>query len=424
MNGLSASIGSFHQADLCGTSWTSWFSDAVPTFVNFILANQCRWHSLNCAPGSGSHAAGVLRRSGMPPLGVTGAGVKKKSDLTLGLKLVSINVRTLHDSGKMKFVAAQLHKMKADVVFVQETRLPASADLQHLDGFQLFATPSPSGHGGLLVMVREDPLFVVDKYHTHSPRVMSVHMHIDSICVRLVCAHAPIAESPAHDHEEFARDMAMALGHIEAGEIVMTGCDLNARLATLIGEFQCIGPHACSTCPADAAFRRSCLAHFDTARLVAANTILQDDQGTTWRHPSGTEHQIDFILVPHHLVECGRIVSAEVGHWGVFDCHTTTDHRHVAVTVVLTSTATRGKKKRLHARVKVAGPQHLRDFQQDLARELTAWDGVQPANTYIQYAMEKIATTLKDAAPRASQPKKPWITSATWNLMWELNKWR
>eukprot|EP00971_Amphidinium_carterae_P223014 4425353-Amphidinium_carterae.1 len=176
----------------------------------------------------------------------------------------------------MKFVAAQLHELKADVVFVQETRLPASVDLQHLDGFQLFATPSPAGHGGLLVMVRKDPLFAVDKYFIHSNRVMSVHMRIDSLRVRLVCAHAPIAEAPDQDHEDFAQAMEKALVRIEAGEIVLTGCDLNARLATLIGEFQCIGPHATGVCPVDAIFRRSCLALFDNARLVAANTVLHD----------------------------------------------------------------------------------------------------------------------------------------------------
>eukprot|EP00971_Amphidinium_carterae_P028717 565442-Amphidinium_carterae.1 len=160
-------------------------------------------------------------------------------------------------------------------------------------------------------MIRKDPLFVVDKYHTHSNRVMSVHMRVDSLHVRLVCAHAPIAEAPVQDHEDFAQAMEKALSCIEAGEVVLTGCDLNARLSTLIGEFQCIGPHATSVCPVDAVFRRSCLALFDNARLVAANTVLQDSQSTTWRHPSGSEHQIDFILVPHSLVECGRLVSAQ-----------------------------------------------------------------------------------------------------------------
>eukprot|EP00971_Amphidinium_carterae_P177274 3515684-Amphidinium_carterae.2 len=88
--GVGASTGPCCQVDSQGTVQNSWFPDAVPTFVRFILANQCRWHSSN-SPGSGSHASGALRRSGMPPLGAPGANVKKKSDLTLSLKLISIN---------------------------------------------------------------------------------------------------------------------------------------------------------------------------------------------------------------------------------------------------------------------------------------------------------------------------------------------
>eukprot|EP00971_Amphidinium_carterae_P190218 3775626-Amphidinium_carterae.1 len=78
MNGTSASTDLGHQLARVG---------ALPAFVSFVLSNQCRWHSLGSPLGSGSHAGGGLCKSGMPPLGAVGGNVKRKSDLSLGLKL-------------------------------------------------------------------------------------------------------------------------------------------------------------------------------------------------------------------------------------------------------------------------------------------------------------------------------------------------
>eukprot|EP00971_Amphidinium_carterae_P131330 2601113-Amphidinium_carterae.1 len=73
----------------------------------------------------------------------------------------------------MRFVAAQLHSLKADFVFVQETRLPEHADMEQLDGFQIYTTPARSGHGGLMVLIRQDPIFLVDRYQSFGSRVMT-----------------------------------------------------------------------------------------------------------------------------------------------------------------------------------------------------------------------------------------------------------
>eukprot|EP00971_Amphidinium_carterae_P089072 1762831-Amphidinium_carterae.3 len=386
---------------------------AVPTFVNFV-SKQCDLHSwFGSSCSSGLHAADGRQHSSMPPVSCTGSNVKAKRDLSIGLKVITLNVRTLHDSGKMKFVAEQLHAIKADIVFIQESRLPAHADMQKLDGFELFSTPAISGHGGLLVLVRQDPLFSAQSFKICSSRVMTVRLFVDSILLRLLCAHAPIAEAPMSDHEAFAECVSDALADVAPGEVVLAGCDLNARLASLHGEFDCVGPHACSSCPTNAVFRHSCLKAFDAAKLVAANTVIESDSGTTWRHPSGSEQQIDFVMIPHHLLASGVSSTA-----------TPSDHRHVAVSLVLTSTVSRGKGKKLHARVKVVSDQHLADFQADLSQSLANWDGTTPARLYLQQAMATVASSLKATTPRLAQPRKPWITAATWQLMRDLNKWR
>eukprot|EP00971_Amphidinium_carterae_P345620 6486683-Amphidinium_carterae.2 len=385
---------------------------AIPAFAHFLASNSTR------------HQARSSSSSSPPTLGPRGHLVKRKSDLTLPLRLITINIRTLYDSGKMKFFASQLKLLSADVVFVQETRISEKIDLQQLNGFQLFSTPALHGHGGLMVLVRSDPLLAVDRHRSISPRVMVVFMHVDSIPVRLICAHAPIAEAPSHDHESFAADMQVALQAHVPGELLFVGCDLNARLATVADDFQCVGQHASSSCPSNAEFRHSCLRHFDDSKLIAANTLTECPDPATWRHPSGTEHQIDFIMIPQLLHEQGRLTSIEVGPRAFFDCTTTSDHRHVFVTVVLTSSASRGKSKKLHARVRVADDKHVADFKAALPSSLPAWTREQPAAEYMQDAMATLVTTLKSTSPAAARPRKPWITNATWDRIKEFNKLR
>eukprot|EP00971_Amphidinium_carterae_P027229 536332-Amphidinium_carterae.1 len=143
-----ARIARLGQGALCSRT------GALPTFVAFVQANRAWRNFVGIEQQDSSGARQPAVSSGMPPLGCRGSLVKRKRDLMLSLKLVTINIRTLFDSGKMKFVVNRLHSMKADVVFVQETRLPEHADLEQLDGFQL--------------------------YQSFGARAMAVHMFVDS----------------------------------------------------------------------------------------------------------------------------------------------------------------------------------------------------------------------------------------------------
>eukprot|EP00971_Amphidinium_carterae_P083887 1660065-Amphidinium_carterae.2 len=394
-----------------GDSWQPRSSGAIPALVHYLL---------------GRHAPPTLTLTSSsqysgPAFGPVGAEVRQRRDLFLSIRLVTINIRTLYDSGKMKFVASQLSLLHADVVFVQETRLPEHVDLQHLDGFELFTSPAVHGHGGLMIMVRQDKLFAVDRFRQVSSRVLVVFMTVDSIQLRLVRAHAPIAEALDADHDKFAQDMQAALGAPTPGELVFVGCDLNARLASLVGEFQCVGPHAASSCPQNAVFRHSCLKLLDEAKLVASNTLFESDDPVTWQHPCGTEHEIDYIFVPQQLHAVGRVIAVEVGPRSYFDTNTTSDHRHVLATVVLTSTASRGKRQKLHSRVRAVDDAHLRDFRLQLSSALPR---AQSAASYVQGAMAPVAETLRSTAPSVKPPKKPWLTDATWTQVRLMNKWR
>eukprot|EP00971_Amphidinium_carterae_P187340 3718238-Amphidinium_carterae.2 len=162
--------------------------------------------------------------------------------LSIPLRLATINVRSMNDAGKIKFVADRAMQRKLDILFVQETRLPDTITSMTVDGYNLIASPAASSagaHGGLAVLIKVDPHFSIEAHKCTSPRVLVVWVTIATKRCRLVCGHAPIAEAPLADHAAFAVSMREALADPKAGELLFIGVDLNARLAGLDTDFSC-----------------------------------------------------------------------------------------------------------------------------------------------------------------------------------------
>eukprot|EP00971_Amphidinium_carterae_P102720 2033197-Amphidinium_carterae.2 len=349
-----------------------------------------------------------------------------QATLTFELRILTINIRSLNEAGKLKFVASKLAQLGVDIAFIQETRLPISFDMTQIDGYHVVSSPSAStsgAHGGLLTLVKctldATPLFSRQVSH----RVLVSAVRLAGKCCRLVNAHAPIAEAVLAEHEQFAVDMGVALKQHEAGEILFVGVDLNARLMGLDDYFSCVGDSAASKCPDGAHHRRSCLSHFDAARLVAVNTALPHAHPMTWRHNSGSEHQIDFIFAPARLVAQSRVVKVVSGDWATFDCATTSDHCYVAANIVLTVDQHKRRKLPPKKPVFVNGA-HLADYVKAARDALPVWvDGHDPRR-YMQAALVTLEQVIKDTAPKRCVQRKPWISPETWEMMQQLNRWR
>eukprot|EP00971_Amphidinium_carterae_P188227 3736245-Amphidinium_carterae.2 len=307
----------------------------IAAFFRFVLGSAlCTGRTLSCSPCGIPHifaefilptcyprylqACGTTTKTMLAV--AQGAKVKLRKDASLALKFVTINVRTLFDSGKMKFVGSQLHSIHADLVMMQETRLPA---------------------------------------------------HVSD-----------------EDHSLFAQHLQQALSNLLPDEVCIVGCDLNARTASLDEYYSCIGPLACSTCPQLTSFRKECLQLLSVHNLVAINTFLENASIPTWRHPCGTEQQIDYVFVPHQYLQAGRVLAAAVGPWAFFDSVTTSDHRHVEVTLMITSHAKCAGKKQQHRRIRFVNDSHISDFSKALPAAIEHWNGSGSAAFYIQNSVQ------------------------------------
>eukprot|EP00971_Amphidinium_carterae_P329005 6461218-Amphidinium_carterae.2 len=373
----------------------------------------------------------AFRRITTPSLGLPavqpqlGADVSMQGgDMSLALKIISINVRSMHDSGKVKFVFQRLRDLGADIAFIQETRLPSHFNFTNLDDYHIVTAPAVAGHGGLLIAVKHAEHVALSKYKVFSSRVLVAHFTIASKACKLVCMHAPIPEALTCEHEAFAHDVESALAHTCLGTLVFVGSDMNAKLAGLQDEFSCVGELAVSACPQRAAYRHSCLKAFSRHRLKAANTVLALPSHTTWRHPSGSERQIDFAWVPESIITSGRLLSCAVGSWGQFDCVTTSDHRHLEVVVLLQVTRVQRSSTDRRRKLRFVDEDHLNAYTMTMQQALQPWDENESPASYIQRALSVAKDTMTSTSPKRSPQRKPWIDTITWDAMHRLNLWR
>eukprot|EP00971_Amphidinium_carterae_P201853 4005205-Amphidinium_carterae.2 len=336
------------------------------------------------------------------------------ASVTLSLKLATINVRSMAEVGKIKFVADRATQRKIDILFIQETRLSGSFEAMTVDGFELVTSPASTAagsHGGLAVMVRSDPQLAVVSHRHVSHRVLVVQLCVASKTCRLVCAHAPIAEADDHEHASFARDMTAALSHIRSGELVFVGVDLIMHVLVIL---PMISRALAAQLLAPAQIEQS---------TVTINTYIPHPQPLTWRHTSGSEQQIDFVFVPDHLLTQQRVTAVQTGDWSWFDCATTTDHCHVEATVVLTLTPHK-RRKRSAAKSTFSSSEHLGSYTRTVSAVLPDWNHALDPRVYMQNAISTMEQVVKETAPKHAVTKKPWITASTWSLMYTINKWR
>eukprot|EP00971_Amphidinium_carterae_P087577 1732841-Amphidinium_carterae.1 len=83
-------------------------------------------------------------------------------------------------------------------------------------------------------------------------------------------------------------------------------------------------------------------------------------------------------------------------------------------------------KKQRGQRHKVAfvNDEHVISYSQALRNELPPWDGTKDPQVFMQEALHRMERTVVDTAPSRCIAKKPWLTDATWSLLYRINRWR
>eukprot|EP00971_Amphidinium_carterae_P173826 3445582-Amphidinium_carterae.1 len=183
-----------------------------------------------------------------------------------------------------------------------------------------------------------------------------------------------------------------------------------------------IGPFAISHCPQHAAHRRTALDRLQASRVFALNTFFGGSDDFTWMHPSGSLHQIDFILGDSNMYD--STISMAIGEWGLFDLATTSDHRHLIA--VFDFSRTRGRAPAAKRKiVRFRSLSHHDAFADAVGKGvLGSWDGICPPEVYLTRLVDQAADFMETLQPGAESPRSPWISATTWNYLLLLNKYR
>eukprot|EP00971_Amphidinium_carterae_P066471 1316342-Amphidinium_carterae.1 len=191
---------------------------------------------------------------------------------SFNFKLLSINIRSLAEQGKLVYVTTKLSDCEVDIACVQETRLRGDLDVRKVGDYSLFTTPASRYRGGLMTLVRERPGVQTVDYVDGFLRVSRLSVRVNGRLLHIINCHAPITEAPIEDHAEFAVQLKEVVDPVRSkGKVILCG-DLNARLKGL--SYSIIGPTALSACPFGASHRKEVLDYFQELDLFALNTSM------------------------------------------------------------------------------------------------------------------------------------------------------
>eukprot|EP00971_Amphidinium_carterae_P331803 6465591-Amphidinium_carterae.2 len=310
---------------------------------------------------------------------VTLAG-EKVDDLVHGDKGVGLN-----SSGKMKFLAQKFAVKQYDVVALQETRIPVTAQSKVAD-YDVVSLASRSGDGGLHLWLHRRLRPKVLWHKGFGQRVMAVAVQFHTADWIFIVVHAPHDVSAANAHTIFRQNLHEALVSVRPRQRLVVLGDFNLRVKDV--DSRVAGPYALSDPVPGSGARTAALAQLLAAhKLLLVNTWIStlDQCAHTWRHPKGALAQIDYIAVQqkdyHLCMTCGVTPSA------CFAMDHPSDHDLVILRMRLcgsSSSSPQGDGKPL----KFVNDQH--------------W----------------VVKAMHDTKPkRTARPKKDWLSNSTWRGM-------
>ncbi|CAE7830408.1 Pol [Symbiodinium sp. CCMP2592] len=200
------------------------------------------------------------------------------------------------------YLEAQLDELDSQVVMFQETKAPGG--VIRTRKYIRLATESLSKWGvavwihrvkGIMylnekaTLVDENDVLVVDE----SPRLLVLRVTCAGVRLGIIAAHCP-HEAKGTECWDFLDRLERGVNQVKKDDIVVLGIDLNGRVPC--GVEGTTGPVECGT---PDAIGRKFVKLMASTRMWLPSTYRHLHEGidTTFVHPSGSEHRIDFIAV-------------------------------------------------------------------------------------------------------------------------------
>ena len=367
----------------------------VPVLQDLLRANDVSWawlsqqptafhHCLPPSPSPGVWALTPPAKGAVKPL----IAPEKNNPAPVQFTIVSANVLALDTvdethqalrSTRAVRLAAQWHQQQVAVVGLQETRRPAGRAL--LDHYRTFSSGAATAgtcphHGCELWLHREIPWITLQDHGPLTfdqmqasvpladPRRLVVNLTKHDLAISFVVLHAPCRsaapEGALDAVQKWWNETVQILQNLKLAPLTWIMADLNADLGMTPNEH--FGSHGHQHDSPQARIAEEALILLD---LFAPTTFAWCHVGpvSTWKHPRGTDHRIDYVLCSKQAFEMARQSYVLQDHDSGFSHE---DHLPVSLTCCGWFHALAGRPKIRWDFAAMQDPERCRQFQEAL----------------------------------------------------------
>ena len=264
-----------------------------------------RHHALPIFDGTltwrpGQHDAFMLQPGDLIPVDGPGDSHSLRGDTMFEVSIATINIQGLR--GKFKYVEDQLHELSIQVALLQETK---SAEGVCMSQRYLRLHTSADRHWGVAIWVHrqlgllataDGPLQVQDTdFHVivEHKHLLIVQAQLDQLKVALISAHCPHT-ARQEERAGFLDRLRDGLRRIKHAHLILGGADFNARVPL---SFDGVSGSLEHGDPDTGGWQVAQILADAGIWLPSTYHSLHVGDSTTYIHPSGTPHRIDYTLI-------------------------------------------------------------------------------------------------------------------------------
>ena len=176
-------------------------------------------------------------------------GTDKQAEMEVSLAFATFNVCSLHASGLLDLLQAQMRQHSVHILGVQEARFPATQIFQTATHIVATSASDPSGGFGCALLIDLSHPYARQGKHSLTishrqlhvilaePCILICRLHAPSLQVLVVVAHAPHSRQPKPEKERrWARLRSAVSSALKGGDVIWAAVDANGRLGSVPSE--------------------------------------------------------------------------------------------------------------------------------------------------------------------------------------------
>ena len=317
---------------------------------------------------------------------------------TCNINIATYNTRTLNNPADLDRLLEEVENLKWEVIGLCETKKSGEGLTELPDGTWLYEsgkTEEMPQAKGMAFLVNRKFTDYIEKFETHTDRIISCKIKLEKESIHLVQVYAPTTSYEEEEIEKFYEDLEKAIHTSPSYYTIIMG-DFNAKIGIKDEkeEIRGMGPHGIGTRNE----RGERLINFTEGnRFYITNTLFKKAKKRywTWESPNGEyRNQIDFILSSDRRIiqDCSVITSVDIG----------SDHRMLRAKIKINRRLKRLKRIKRQKPLKINTSNlelHEEMFQLELKNRFRALEDKENPPS-----IETLHKVIKEEAEKILQP--------------------